>query len=77
MEVTKMQGEADVRLSKIDLSKMTQNIKPQDMTRMLHMIETTKIMDYIYLKYNNLQYPDLQHAVKHYDLDNDDDVIAL
>ena len=54
MEVTKMQGEADVRLSKIDLSKMTQNIKPQDMTRMLHMIETTKIMDYIYLKYNNL-----------------------
>ena len=54
-----MQGEADVKLSKIDLSKMTQNIKPQDMARMLHMIETTKIMDHIYLKYNNLQYPEL------------------
>ena len=26
MEVTKMQGEADVRLSKVDLSKMTKNM---------------------------------------------------
>ena len=31
MEVTKMQGDADVKLSKIDLSKMSNNIKPQDM----------------------------------------------
>ena len=41
------------------------------------MIETTKIMDGVYLKYNELTYPVLQYAVKHYNLDNDDDVVAL
>ena len=77
MEVTKMQGDADVKLSKIDLSKMSNNIKPQDMAQMLYAMEQTKIMDNIYLKYDSLCYPELMHAVKHYDLETDDDVVAL
>ena len=34
-------------------------------------------MDHIYCKYNNLVYSELQQAVKHHDLDNDEDVVAL
>ena len=72
-----MQGEADIKLSKIDLSKMTAKIAPKDMAQMLYSMEQTKIMDHIYLKYNNLNYPELMQAVKHYDLENEDDVVAL
>ena len=39
MEVTKMQGEADIKLSKIDLSKMTAKIAPKDMAQMLYSME--------------------------------------
>ena len=44
---------------------------------MINSIEQTKIMDHIFIKYNGMRYPSLMQAVKHHDLEDDDDVVAL
>ena len=44
---------------------------------MLNSIEQTKIMDHIFIKYNGVRFPSLMQAVKHHDLEDDDDVVAL
>ena len=43
---------------------------------MMMMIEKTRIMDRIFMKYK-IRIVQLMHATKEYDLENDPDVIAL
>ena len=63
-----MEGELAKKMSKV------KGRSSKEMTQ-LALVERTRILDRIYLRYE-IRTPELSQAVKKYDLENDPDVIA-
>lgn len=69
MEKIKLEAAIEKKMSQVTASSLQE-------AQGLFMIERTKVMDTIYLKYN-IKMAEIMRGTKKYDLDNDDDIKAL